>query len=382
MTAVQDDTESGQLRRPRAVAAITFLVASFPIRLGQFVAITVLTLVGVATTVIWVGVPILMATTALVRDLGDRERRWIRGMLDAPLPPVTRSPESGGPVQRWRARLTDPSTWRDLAYLLLAFPLGVLELVVGLVGIVLVPIGIWVAPGLAWLHGRMAMALLGPDTSRRLADKARRLQASRARGVNAAESERRRIERDLHDGAQQRLVSLAMNLGRAKAKMSTDPDAARDLVDDAHANAKTAVTELRDLARGIYPAVLADRGLDAAASELAASCPVPVEISVDEGVVTPRPPSAVETCAYFIVGEALTNVAKHSGANRARVRIERDSQAVVVEITDDGAGGAQLHQGRGLSGLADRAAAIDGTVTAHSPPGGPTVIRAVLPCVW
>ncbi|SNR49573.1 Signal transduction histidine kinase [Haloechinothrix alba] len=382
MTAVRDGTESGQLRRPRAVAATTFLVASFPIRLGHFVAITVLTLVGIATTVIWVGVPILMATTALVRYLADRERQWVRTLLDAPLPPVTRIPESGGPVQRWRTRLTDPSTWRDLAYLLLAFPLGVLELVVGLAGIVLVPVGVWVTPGLAWLHGRMAMALLGPDTSRRLAAKAQRLQASRARGVNAAESERRRIERDLHDGAQQRLVSLAMNLGRARAKMSTDPDAARDLVDDAHANAKTAVTELRDLARGIYPAVLADRGLDAAASELAASCPVPVEISVDEAVVTPRPPSAVETCAYFIVGEALTNVAKHSGANRARVRIERDSQAVVVEITDDGAGGAQLHQGHGLSGLADRAAAIDGTVTAHSPPGGPTTIRTVLPCVW
>ncbi|MDV6011139.1 sensor histidine kinase [Haloechinothrix sp. LS1_15] len=358
------------------------MIASFPIRLGQFVAVVVLTLVGIATTVVWIGVPILMVITALVRYLGDRERQWIRTMLGAPLPPAVRSPESGGHVRRWRVRLTDPSTWRDLGYLLLAFPLGVLGLVVGLVGIVLVPVGIWVAPGLAWLHGRMAMGLLGPDESRRLAAQAERLQASRARGVDAAENERRRIERDLHDGAQQRLVSLAMNLGMARSKMTSDPAAAGELVADAHADAKTAVTELRDLARGIYPAVLADRGLDAAVSSLAASCPAPVDVDVEPEVVTPRPPSAVETCAYFLVGEALTNVAKHAAATRARVHARREGDTVIVEVTDDGVGGARLRGGSGLSGLADRAAAIEGTVTVHSPSGGPTVIRAVLPCVW
>lgn len=375
-------TEDGPLPFPRPMRAITFLVASFPIRLVQFILVVVLALVGIATTIVWIGVPILMATTVLVRYLGDQERVWVRTMLAAPLPPAARSPESGGRLRRWQVRLTDPSTWRDLGYLLAAFPLGVIGLAIGLVGIVLVPIAIWVAPGLAWLHGRMALGLLGPDESNRWAAQAERLQASRARGVDAAENERRRIERDLHDGTQQRLVSLAMNLGRAKAKMASDPGGAGELVADAHADAKSAVTELRDLARGIYPAVLADRGLDAAVSSLAANCPVPVDVSVAPGVLQPRPPNAVETCAYFIVGEALTNVAKHAAATRVQVSIERDDGTVAVAITDDGAGGAQLRDGGGLSGLADRAAAIDGTVSVHSPPGGPTTIKAVLPCVW
>jgi signal transduction histidine kinase len=240
-----------------------------------------------------------------------------------------------------------------------------------------------VLPVIASLHITLAKWLLGPNTTEQLTEKAERLQASRARGVDAAEAERRRIERDLHDGAQQRLVAVAMGLGRAKSKMDSDPNAVRALIDEAHADAKLAVSELRDLARGIYPAVLGDRGLDAALSSLAAKCPVPVEVHV---AIEPRPPAAVESTAYFIVGECLTNVAKHSGATEAKVNAWREERPtgdlVVVEITDDGHGGASMRAGGGLSGLADRAATIDGVMTVVSPVGGPTVIRADLPCVW
>jgi signal transduction histidine kinase len=158
-----------------------------------------------------------------------------------------------------------------------------------------------------------------------------------------------------------------------------DNAALAELIDEAHADAKLAVSELRDLARGIYPAVLADRGLDAALSSLAAKCPVPVDVEV---TVDPRPPAAVETCAYFIVGESLTNIAKHAEAKQIQVKVSRTEDEVVVEVTDDGRGGAELRPGGGLAGLADRAATIDGVITVFSPLGGPTVVRADLPCEW
>ncbi|SFB61564.1 Signal transduction histidine kinase [Amycolatopsis marina] len=366
-------------RRPFAVNAIAFMIASFPLRLLQFVLIVVGGLVGLATVVIWVGLPILLGTTALVRWLGDLERRWARTMLGVPLPDAERLPAEGNLLRRWRIHLVDSSTWRDLAYLMICFPVGVLEFAVGLTSIILLPMAIWVVPWIGWAHGRLAMALLGPDRSQRLEHKAERLQASRARGVDAAEAERRRIERDLHDGAQQRLVAVAMSLGRAKSKLDKDPEAVRALIEEAHSDAKLAVSELRDLARGIYPAVLADRGLDAALSAQAAKSPIRVDVSVE---VDPRPPAAVETTAYFIVGETLTNIAKHSGATEARVQVWRTEDTVTVEVSDNGHGGAEMRPGGGLAGLADRAATIDGVITVVSPPAGPTVVRADLPCTW
>ncbi|NYI87324.1 signal transduction histidine kinase [Amycolatopsis endophytica] len=365
--------------RPGAAKTIAFMVTSFALRLVQFVLIVTLSLVGIATTVIWVGIPILLWTTSMVRGFGDLERRWVRTMLGTPLPPADRAPVDGGVLRRWRMRLVDRTTWRDLAYLLLAFPLGVVEFAVGLASIILVPMAIWVAPWIGWMHGALALSFLGPDSNERLRVKAQQLQASRARGVDAAEAERRRIERDLHDGAQQRLVAVALNLGRVKNKLDREPDAVRALIEEAHTDAKLAVSELRDLARGIYPAVLGDRGLDAALSALAAKTPIPVEVTVD---IEPRPPAAVETTAYFIAGETLTNVAKHSGATEAQVKAWRTDDKVVIEITDDGHGGAEVRPGGGLAGLADRAATIDGVMTVVSPQGGPTVVRADLPCTW
>ncbi|WP_407645561.1 sensor histidine kinase [Amycolatopsis alkalitolerans] len=365
--------------RPTAVRTITYLITGFVLHFAQFLLIVLGIAIGIGTVVIWVGIPILMLTTSVIRGSANLERRFVARMLATPLPPVERTPVEGGILRRWRYRLVDPTTWRDLGYLALVFPLSIVEAAVGLASIVLLPIAIWVAPWIGWMHGSLAMALLGPNRAKRLEVTAQHLQASRARGVDAAEAERRRIERDLHDGAQQRLVSVAMSLGRAKNKLGRDPDAVRALIDEAHVDAKLAVSELRDLARGIYPAVLGDRGLDAAVSAQAAKSPIHVDVEVD---VHPRPPAAVETTAYFIVGETLTNIAKHSGATEASVKASRAEDKVVLEITDNGHGGAHLRPGGGLAGLADRAATIDGVITVVSPTGGPTVIRADLPCQW
>jgi signal transduction histidine kinase len=170
-----------------------------------------------------------------------------------------------------------------------------------------------------------------------------------------------------------------MDLGRARAKLENDPAGAQELIQQAHAGAKEAIVELRNLARGIYPAILTDRGLDAAISAVAARGEVPVAVDVD---LPNRPPAAVESIAYFIVSEALTNINKYARATHASVRITRDQNWIVVEVSDNGVGGASAAPGGGLAGLADRAAGIDGILTVNSPLGGPTVIRADLPSVW
>jgi signal transduction histidine kinase len=192
--------------------------------------------------------------------------------------------------------------------------------------------------------------------------------------VAAADAERRRIERDLHDGAQQRLVALAMTLGRARA--SEDPVHTQRLVAEAHGEAKEALVELRNLARGIHPAVLTDRGLDAAVSALAARCPVPVAVDVD---LPRRANPRVEAIAYFFVAEALTNVAKHSQGSRAWLSAEFQGDRLVVEVLDNGIGGAVLN-GNGLGGLRDRVRAVDGEMHVVSPLGHGTTLRVELPC--
>ncbi|GLZ41622.1 sensor histidine kinase [Actinokineospora sp. NBRC 105648] len=370
-------------RYPNPALAILYLVGGFPLSLFTFIVTLVLLCVGVGTVVIWVGVPLLVGSAVLARSFGNTHRAWARAMTGADLPNLPVLTEDRGALRQWRALLTDRRTWRDIAFLGMELPLSVFGFALAVASVPLVPLALWLTPRYAWLHSQLAVAMLGPDRTADLTAKAEHLQASRARGVDAAEAERRRIERDLHDGAQQRLVAVAMGLGRAKGKLDADPDLARALIDEAHADAKLAVAELRDLARGIYPAVLGDRGLDAALSSLAAKCPVPVEVAV---AVEPRPPAAVESTAYFIVGESLTNIAKHSGARNVTVKVWRHERGsgdqVVVEITDDGDGGASIRPGGGLAGLADRAATIDGVMTVVSPIGGPTVIRADLPCEW
>jgi signal transduction histidine kinase len=368
----------------RGFRSALFMIAAFPVSVASFVLIVTLFSVGVSTLIVWIGLAVLLLMTRVVSGMAAANRRMIRGILKVDIPtPQIELDQSGSFWRRYLNRMVDGQMWRNVAYLLITFPLHCFEFPLGIVGVVVLPVGMFVLPVIAALHVMLAKALLGPNTTEQLTQKAEHLQASRARGVDAAEAERRRIERDLHDGAQQRLVAVAMGLGRAKSKMDNDPDAVRALIDEAHADAKLAVSELRDLARGIYPAVLGDRGLDAALSSLAAKCPIPVDVHV---VIEPRPPAAVESTAYFIVGECLTNVAKHSGATEAKVNAWREERPsgdqVIVEITDDGHGGATMRPGGGLSGLADRAATIDGVMTVVSPIGGPTVIRADLPCTW
>ncbi|MGW5722452.1 sensor histidine kinase [Amycolatopsis sp. NPDC003865] len=366
--------------RPKVVRTIGFLIASLPLRIFAFVLVLVTMVLGIATTMLWIGIPILIAATSLVRGFADLERRWTGAMLDADIPAPRRRPHGPGLLQTWQARLVDPVTWREVNYVLLAFPLGIVEFVAGIVSVAVPPFGIFVAPRIGAMHAALTASMLGPNRTQQLEARTRQLSDSRARGVDAVEAERRRIERDLHDGAQQRLVAVAMSLGRAQLKLDNDdPSAVRELIGAAHADAKLAVSELRDLARGIYPPVLQDRGLDAALSSLTARMPIPVDVEVS---VEPRPPAPVETTTYFIVSETLTNITKHAGADRATVRVTRDDETVVVEIVDNGHGGAAMRPGGGLAGLADRAATIDGVLTVVSPAGGPTVVRADLPVRW
>jgi len=236
-----------------------------------------------------------------------------------------------------------------------------------------------VTNGLAVADAAVATALLSPPADVAvLTARVSQLEVSRERVIDAAEAERRRIERDLHDGAQQRLVALAMELGRAKAKLGSDVEGAMELVDQAHVQAKAALTELRNLVRGVHPPVLTERGLDAALSGLAALCPVPADVHVDVPV---RPKATIEAVAYFVVAEALTNIAKHARASHANVVVEGHGfpGTLTVMISDDGIGGADP-EGEGLRGLANRVSGADGQLHIESPSGGPTIIAVTLPC--
>jgi signal transduction histidine kinase len=244
-------------------------------------------------------------------------------------------------------------------------------------GVVLLLAAPWVTRGLTDMDAALGRGLLGRRRADELEERVDVLQTTRARAVDSAEAELRRIERDLHDGAQARLVALALDLGMAREKMTDDPVGARALLDEAHQEAKRAIVELRDLARGIHPAVLADRGLDPALSSLVSRARVPVELTVD---VPERPPASTESIAYFVVAEALTNITKHANASAASVSVVRRGASLVLEITDDGVGGADMTKGTGLAGLADRVSAVDGYMDVSSPLGGPTIILVELPC--
>ncbi|HEX2498317.1 MAG TPA: sensor histidine kinase, partial [Actinomycetes bacterium] len=235
---------------------------------------------------------------------------------------------------------------------------------------------IWPALGLGIavvLH--LIIVLMTPSDRTAMENRIEELTSTRAGAVDAQDAELRRIERDLHDGAQARLVALGMSLGLAEQRLDADPDEARQLLVEAKLGAREALEELRDLARGIHPPVLADRGLGAAVTELAARSPIEVSVSV----VGERPPAAVESAAYFVTAEALANATKHAGAQHVEIRIARRSDNLSVEVRDDGPGGADP-SGAGLTGLRRRVEALDGRLIVDSPAGGPTVIRAELPC--
>jgi len=363
--------------------------------------------------IVFVGLAVLLSE-GLTRWHRARAASLLGVVIDAP-------PRTGAPGWRGQlSRLGHAAVWRQLTYnaviapvllaasavlvawcwggglVLLTAPLwarvpdaaagtptGILEgvgriwgaTVVGFLAILLAP---RLARALAWLDVTIAKPMLGETRGEQLTPRVTALEQTRAGVIDAADAERRRIERDLHDGAQQRLTSLALNLGMARSALPGDatPEARR-AIEEAHDEAKQALAELRSFVRGLHPAVLDERGLDAALSGIVARSPVPTSLHV---LIGRRPPRTLEAIAYFVVSEALTNVAKHSGATAAAVRVTADGQHLVVEVSDNGHGGASQGAGTGLTGLASRVAAVDGILTVTSPVGGPTVLRAEMPC--
>ncbi|WP_328562124.1 sensor histidine kinase [Streptomyces coelicoflavus] len=356
---------------------IAHLLANFPAALLGFIYVVTMLSVGIGLTVTVIGLPLLAAGLLGARQLGKLERARARALLgvrvDEPSPLPWRG-ERGFVAQLWMS-LKDPVGWRTVLYDVIRFPWGVLTFVVTLTSLfVLWPVLPFIARGLTNADRAMVRGLLSPsdELERRIAE----LESDRGVVVDTAAADLRRIERDLHDGAQARLVNLAMGLGLAKEKLLEDPDAAAAMVDEAHGEVKLALQELRDLARGIHPAVLTDRGLDAALSSVASRCTVPVKVTAD---LAERPAAAIEGIAYFTVSELLQNVSKHSGARSASVEVWRSSDRLLIQVEDDGRGGARLDGGTGMSGLADRLSAVDGLFVVDSPEGGPTTVTAELP---
>ncbi|MFD8365664.1 sensor histidine kinase [Streptomyces hygroscopicus] len=406
-----------------------YVVTSLPMAVLTFAYAVVTMTLGVGLLITFLGVPVLGAALAGCRALGVVERaraRALLGLAVAEPEPVLAGAGRRGPVAWVGALLRSGTSWRHVIYALIHLPWAVFSFVFAVVftvsgwgfatyplwrwviprylhepgleifvddgrrlhfyldtpfetvatcavGVLLLVLTPWVMRALTSVDRLMVAGLLGPS---RLASRVRELESDRGTVVDTAAADLRRIERDLHDGAQARLVALAMDLGLAKEKLEEDPETAARMVDEAHGEVKLALQELRDLARGIHPAILTDRGLGPALSALAARCTVPVTVTVD---LPQRPAPAIEGIAYFTVSELLQNISKHSGARTAEVDVWRTEERVMLQITDDGRGGAETSAGSGLAGLAERFDAVDGVLVVHSPAGGPTTVTAELP---
>ncbi|MFB6676553.1 sensor histidine kinase [Streptomyces sp. NPDC056390] len=356
---------------------IAYLLSNLPIAVLGFAYVVTMLATGVGLAVTVIGLPVLAAGLLGARQLGKAERGRARALLGLRIEepsPLPRRRDEGFFGRLWSG-LKDPVGWRAVLYEFIRLPWGVLTFAITLTGLfVLWPVLPFIVRGLTNADRAMARALLSPsdELERRIAE----LESDRGVVVDTAAADLRRIERDLHDGAQARLVNLAMGLGLAKEKLLEDPDAAAAMVDEAHGEVKLALQELRDLARGIHPAVLTDRGLDAALSSVASRCTVRVKVTAD---LPQRPAAAIEGIAYFTVSELLQNVSKHSGARSASVDVWRSADRLLIQVQDDGRGGASLDKGTGMSGLADRLGAVDGLFVVDSPEGGPTTVTAELP---
>ncbi|MET8948306.1 sensor domain-containing protein [Streptomyces sp. NPDC004542] len=402
-----------------------YVLLSLPIAVLTFCYAVTMVALGAGLLVTFLGIPVLAGALAGCRGLGVLERARARGLLRLEVAePEPLRVGGNGPLAWMGAVLKSGTSWRHLLYALLHFPWAVLSFVVAvnfwaygwalltyplwfwlfpvyggqgglqlygdahhsvyldnpfeitvtaLVGLLFTLATPWIVRALTLVDRLMVQGLLGPS---RLAKRVVELESDRGVVVDTAAADLRRIERDLHDGAQARLVALAMDLGLAKEKLAEDPEAAARMVEDAHGEVKTALQELRDLARGIHPAVLTDRGLDAALSAVASRCTVPVRVEVD---LAERPAPAIEGIAYFTVSELLQNVSKHARATSATVDVWRSESRLMLQVVDDGAGGADLSAGSGLAGLAERLGAVDGILLVDSPAGGPTRVTAELP---
>ncbi|WP_328927113.1 sensor domain-containing protein [Streptomyces sp. NBC_00190] len=356
---------------------IAYLVSNLPLAILGFVYAVVMVAGTGALSVTAVGLPLLACGLYLSRQLGRLDRARARALLgvrvDEPTP--IPGPRRAGFFPWLWTSIKDPVGWRTVLYQLVRLPWGLLTFTVALSGLfVLWPVLPYVVRMLANADRAMVRGLLSPsdELERRIAE----LESDRGVVVDTAAADLRRIERDLHDGAQARLVALAMGLGLAKEKLLEDPEGAAAMVDEAHGEVKLALQELRDLARGIHPAVLTDRGLDAALSSVAARCVVPVKVAVD---LPARPAEAIEGIAYFVVSELLQNVSKHARAQGASVEVWRAGPRLLIRVSDDGRGGASTSGGSGLAGLAERLGAVDGIFVVDSPEGEGTVVTAELP---
>ncbi|GAB2652809.1 sensor histidine kinase [Nocardia goodfellowii] len=391
------------------VGGVTGLVAMFAVVVLAFVA---------GLSVIGVGLPAIPETVRLLRPLVAFERRRAAKRLGTPIAAVYQ-PLTGSLKQQLTTVCTDPANRRDLGWLslhaltglvlgciALILPFSVLNLVlllgywkflpeddpasnIGidvvswptalLTALMAVPLGLVVlqTPVFARAQALVARALLGPPEGAALADRVAELTATRAAALDAHGAELRRIERDLHDGAQARIAAVIMQLGLADQLRVRDPDAADAMVRKAQDTATAALAELRDVVRSVYPPVLSDRGLVSAISALAARSPIPCVLDLS-GVG--RRPAAVEAAAYFVIAEALTNATKHSSAEGISITLGGAPELLVIAVADDGVGGARETEDGGLAGIRRRAEALDGRMTLTSPAGGPTVLRVELPC--
>lgn len=400
--------------------AALYLLSSVPAGFALLVTVLLLAVAGGALSLVLVGLPLLLVLALIGIPVAAVERRRLRLIDPVPLGDPHRAPEGPG-LHAWlRTRLREQATWREFGYALLfagvLWPLegllvgGVLAVCGGLLatplvmaavtggdevrvlklgladsypqafaaallGLVLLPLSAYPLGWAAVARAALTRALLSADAGG-LDARIEELSGSRKRLVDAFEAERRRIERDLHDGAQQRLVALSMTLGLARLEDPAEP--LGGLLAKAHEEAGEALVEIRELIRGIHPQVLTDRGLAAAVEDMADRSAVPVEVDLD---LPDRLPQPVETAVYFAVCEALANVAKHSGATRAWVTGGAEAGRLTVEVRDDGDGGAATAGGTGLQGVADRLSVVEGRLLLSSPPGGPTVFRLDVPRV-
>jgi len=377
---------------------------------GTFAFAAIFTLVSTGLTTLLAGIGVLFLAAAIegsrLAALVERWRVFV-GEPDRPAPHPYRRLR-GTVVDILRAEFADEARWRDVLYVGVNLPLAVIEfLVVGLAwvaALVTLTMPIWFDPPAfappAWLgsiagvlllfvaaslsqlvialHRQVVAGLLCTSESRELRRQVESLRKSRSAVLDVEASELSRIERDLHDGAQQRLVTLSMDLGLATERIDADPAGARELVREGQEQARQALAEIRQLVRGIAPSILLDRGLVPAIESITGGGPVQTSV-VSDLAPGERLPPAVERAAYFVVSEALANVAKHSRATRCVVRCRRDGTQLVVEVWDNGQGGAEVESGGGLAGLASRVTGVDGTFTVTSPVGGPTLVRALFP---
>jgi signal transduction histidine kinase len=366
-------TNAGRLRMT-GYAALQLLLSIAAL------VVFVLDAAALVLAVVVVGIPLLMLTVPATRWLADRHRRMAARVLGAPVPSPYRATDGASGMQRLWTQVGDPMSWRDRAWLLAALPLA---LVTSLVAVLLL---VLVVTGVAWWFGvgpimvarsRIDRWFLAFGVTEQLEQRVEVLTETRTQTIDNAAAELRRIERDLHDGAQARLAGLGMTLGMAAELMDQDPEGARQMLTEARQTTGAALGDLRAVVHGIHPPVLADRGLVAAVQALGLDVGVPIEVSAD---LPARLPEPVESAAYFAVAECLANVAKHAAAGHAWVEMATAGGVLTVVVGDDGHGGADPSAGTGMRGVARRLAAFDGTMRVSSPAGGPTLVTLEVPC--